>query len=175
MSKPLSTILIVLAAIVIAGGLFFAGTMYGHMFAFGPFWNNGAAYAPSQMMRGFGPGMMGRGGWDDGRGYGPGMMNGNGYGPGMMGGNGYGPGMMGRYGYNNVNAAPLTVDQARTGRGAFELLVDPASQVVYPEHGANMMWNTKYGAINHQNMMGGYGGMMGRYGWNGAAPSGNGP
>lgn len=32
-----------------------------------------------------------------------------------------------------------------TGRGAMELLVDPYSGLVYPEHGPNMMWNEKYG------------------------------
>lgn len=202
MTKTVSTILIVVAVLVIAGGLFFFGTMYGRMLTFGPAWNNGNAYAPSQMMGGYGPGMMGRNGYYGGNGYGPGMM-------GRNSGNGFGPGMMGRSGYNNSNATPLTVDQAKTaagkylaglnnsdlaiadvmifsnnayvavketstGRGAFELLVDPVSGVAYPEHGPNMMWNTKYAALNHQNMMGGYGGgMMGNYGWNGTAPSGS--
>ncbi|MHB0922764.1 MAG: hypothetical protein ACYC3H_02205 [Bellilinea sp.] len=32
-----------------------------------------------------------------------------------------------------------------SGRGAMELLVDPYSGAVYPEHGPNMMWNEKYG------------------------------
>ncbi|MFA5838255.1 MAG: hypothetical protein WC837_15015 [Bellilinea sp.] len=32
-----------------------------------------------------------------------------------------------------------------TGRGAMELLVDPYSGSVYPEHGPNTMWNEKYG------------------------------
>lgn len=32
-----------------------------------------------------------------------------------------------------------------TGRGAFEVLVDPVSGAVYPEPGPNMMWNLKYG------------------------------
>ena len=206
MSKTLTTVLIVLAVVVLAGGLFFFGTMYGRMSIFGQGWNNTAAYGPGMMGRnggnygnGFGPGMMGRGGWN----------NGNGYGPGMMGGNGYGPGMMGGYGYNNTNVTPLTVDQAKaaaqkylaainnsdlsiaevmvfsnnayvavketsTGKGAFELLVDPVSQVAYPEPGPDMMWNLKYGGLNHQSMMGGYGGgMMRNYGWNGTAPSGS--
>ncbi len=204
MSKTLSTILIVLAVLVVAGGLFFFGTMFGRTAAFGTPWNNGPAYGSNHMMGGYGPGMMGGYGWNRGNGYGPG--------PGMMGGygwnNGYGPGMMGRYG-NNTNTAPLSVDQAKaaatkylatlnnsdlaiaevmvfsnnayvavketsTGRGAFELLVDPVSQVAYPEPGPNMMWNLKYGGLNHQNMMGGYGrGMMGNYGWNGTPPSGS--
>ena len=43
-----------------------------------------------------------------------------------------------------------------TGAGAFEVLVNPATQAVYPEPGPNMMWNTKYSPM--RNMMGG---MMG--------------
>jgi len=196
MSKTLSTILIVLAVLVLAGGLFFFGTMFGRSTAFTP--ANVLSQGWSNRPYGMG-GMMG--------GYGPGMMRGQ-AGFGMMGGRG-GNGMMGRYGYGNANAAPLSVDQAKaaagkylaalnnsdlaiaevmifnnnayvavketsTGRGAFELLVDPASQVAYPEYGPNMMWNLKYGGLNHQNMMGGYaGGMMGGYGWNGTAPSGS--
>ncbi len=176
MSKTLSTTLVVIAVVALAGGLFFAGAMYGRWFNVGPAstvnygWNNGY----SMMGNRGGYGMMGR--------YGGGMMNG--------------------YGYDNTAAAPLTVDQAKaaaqkylatlnnpdlaiaevmifsnnayvavketsTGHGAFELLVDPSSQIAYPEFGPNMMWNIKYGGLNHQYMMGGYGGgygMMGRYG-----------
>jgi hypothetical protein len=73
------------------------------------------------------------------------------------------------------NNAYVVVQESSTGIGAFELLVDPASQIAYPEHGPNMMWNLKYSGLNHQNMMGGYGGMMNGYGnmmqgWNNAAP-----
>jgi len=32
-----------------------------------------------------------------------------------------------------------------SGRGAMELLVDPYTGSIYPEHGPNMMWNEKYG------------------------------
>lgn len=35
--------------------------------------------------------------------------------------------------------AYLLVNEASTGNGAFELLVDPSSQVGYPEYGPNMM------------------------------------
>jgi hypothetical protein len=165
MNKTLSTTLIVIAVLALAGGVFFAGNMYARA-------NN------------YGPGMMnGNNGYD--------MMNGNGnygMGPGMMGGNGWNNG-------TSTNATPLTVDQAKasaekyiqslnvqglqtgevmifdnnayvivkeseTGMGAFELLVDPASQVAYPEYGPNMMWNLKYGGLNHAGMMGN-GGMMG--------------
>jgi hypothetical protein len=202
MSKTLTTILIVLAVLVLAGGMFMFGAMFGRHSAFGPAmafgWAQNNEYSPSQMMGGSGPGMMrGYGANDDYR-YGPGMMGGQrGYGM-MDGQRGYG--MMGPYGNNTANRTPLTIDQAKTaaekylaalknpdlsiadvmifnnnayvavketstGKGAFELLVDPASQIAYPEHGPNMMWNVKYGALNHQNMMGGYGGgMMGRGG-----------
>jgi hypothetical protein len=68
------------------------------------------------------------------------------------------------------NNAYVVVKESSTGLGAFELLVDSISQTAYPEHGPNMMWNLKYGALNHQymmgnngttSMMGGNGGMMG--------------
>ncbi len=149
---------------------------------------------PGMMDRrgGYGPGMMERGG------YGPGGMMG-GYGPGgMMGGYGYGRGTAAtapltveqaqaaaeKYlaSLNNAdlkvaeimifdNNAYVAVKESSTGIGAFELLVDPVSQVAYPEHGPNMMWNTKYAGLNHQYMMGGYGGgMMRGYDWNGTVP-----
>ena len=51
------------------------------------------------------------------------------------------------------NNAYLVVKETSTGNGAFELLVDPGSQVAYPEYGPNMMWNLKYGCLNHQHMM----------------------
>ena len=182
MNKTLSTILIVLAILVLAGGIFFAGSIYARSnMMFG--WNNNNV---------FGPGMMG-----NGRG-GYGMM-----GSMMSGQRGYGmgPDMMGNYGWNNgtnSNVTPLTIDQARqaaetyirsfnlngletgevmifdnnayvivneteTGVGAFELLVDPVSRIAYPEYGPNMMWNLKYGGLGHGSMMGGRGGfgMMG--------------
>jgi hypothetical protein len=59
------------------------------------------------------------------------------------------------------NNAYVRVVEQSTGIGAFELLVDPATLSVYPEHGPNMMWNLKYAGLNHQEMMGGRGGMMG--------------
>jgi hypothetical protein len=199
MNKTLSTILIVLAVIVLAGGIFFAGNMYARANAFGPSWmmgsyygNNNSAYGPGGMMGGYGGmmNMMGNYSGNNNRGYGPG-------------------GMMGGYGYNNANLTPLSVDQAKaaaekylanldnsdlqiaevmifednayvvvkeasSGNGAFELLVDPASQIAYPEHGPNMMWNLEYGGLNHQYMMGNGGGMMGMmggYGWDSTTPT----
>jgi hypothetical protein len=182
MNKILGTTLIVILTLALAGGIFFAGTVYARTNAFGP-----------SMMFGYG--------WNNNNAYGPG---------GMMHGRsryGMGPGMMGRYGYNNANLTPLTIEQAKsaaekylaaldnsdleiaeimifdnngyvamketsTGIGAFELLVDPVSQVAYPEHGPNMMWNLKYSDVNHLYMMGGHGyGMMGGYNWNNTDPA----
>ncbi|MCJ7530746.1 MAG: hypothetical protein MUO64_06905 [Anaerolineales bacterium] len=37
------------------------------------------------------------------------------------------------------------VTEKESGKGAFELLVDPYTSAVYPEPGPNMMWNLKYG------------------------------
>jgi hypothetical protein len=128
----------------------------------------------------------GRGyGWNNnqpGYGFGP-MMGGRGYGP-MMGG-GYGPryssnvqpltvdeakGAAQKYvdnlGLSDLslgevmifdNNAYVVVKETSTGLGAFELLIDPVSKIAYPEHGPNMMWNLKYGGLNHTRMMGGYG------------------
>ena len=167
MNNVLRNTLIVLAVLVLAGGIFMAGNMFAFTNGFGTGW------------------MMGN---YRGNGYGPGMMNSN-------GANNYGPGMMGGAGRNNSNAIPLSVDQAKTaandyvktlgmdgldvaevmifdnnayvvvkemgtGNGAFELLIDPATQNAYPEFGPNMMWNLKYGGLNHSQMMGGSNGMM---------------
>lgn len=174
MNKTLTTILVVLAIVVLAGGIFFAGTLYARSnMMFG--WNNNA-YDSNLMHPG---GMMGGNG---------GMMQQQG---GMM------HSMMNGYGNTNANLSPLTIEQARaaaetylanlensdlvigeimifdnhayvvvkeasTNVGAFELLVDPASQTAYPEHGPNMMWNLKYSGLNHQFMN--HNGMMGENG-----------
>jgi hypothetical protein len=170
MNKVIRNTLIVLAILVLAGGIFFAGSMFTRATSYG-----------------YG-GMMGNYGWN--------TTNQGAYGPGMMGGSRAGYGMMGGYGYNNANVTPLTLDEAKsaaqaylatlnnsdltiseimifdnnayvvvteksTDLGAFELLVDPVSRIAYPEHGPNIMWNLKYGGLNHANMMGGRGGMMG--------------
>ena len=42
----------------------------------------------------------------------------------------------------------VSVKETDSGRGAFELLVDPFSGAVSSEPGPNMMWNTKYGHMN---------------------------
>jgi hypothetical protein len=54
------------------------------------------------------------------------------------------------------NNAYARITEKSTGAGAFELLVNPATQAVYPEPGPNMMWNAKYSP-----MRGMMGGMMG--------------
>lgn len=60
------------------------------------------------------------------------------------------------------NHAYAQIVERSTGIGAMEVLVDPATQTVYPEQGPNMMWNLKYGMMSGNggyNMMGS--GMMG--------------
>ncbi|HEY5729820.1 MAG TPA: hypothetical protein VIS72_07190 [Anaerolineales bacterium] len=161
MNKTLSTTLTVLAVIALAAVIFFAGSTYARANFFGP----------SMMFR-----------WNDNA-YGPNMMNGRG--PSMMGGYGYNNTDLPFLTVEQVKAAAekyltnldnsdfeiaeimifdnngyVIVKEASTGIGAFELLVDPVSQIAYPEHGPNMMWNTKYNGLNHQYMMGN-GGMMG--------------
>ena len=188
MNKTLSTTLIVIAVLVLASGVFFAGSMYARV----------NSYGPSTVLSN---------GWNNNNVYGPGMMGNNRDGYGMMNGRGS-FGMMGGNGWNNrtsSNVTPLTVDQAKaaaekyiqsiniqgletdevmifdnnayvivkeseTGLGAFELLVDPASQVAYPEYGPNMMWNLKYSGLNHDGMMGGQG-MMGGWNYQSQAPT----
>jgi hypothetical protein len=139
---------------------------------------------------GAGPGMMGGGGYGYGMGPGMmgGGESGYGMGPGTMGRHGGGgvpspnatpltvdearqaaSAYIDRLGIQGLeigevmifdNNAYVVVNETATGIGAFELLVDPASRIAYPEHGANMMWNLKYGGMNHAGMMG-RGGMMG--------------
>jgi hypothetical protein len=59
------------------------------------------------------------------------------------------------------NHAYAEVIEESSGIGAFEVLVDPITQDIYPEPGPNMMWNTKYGHMSGFGMMG----MMGNSGW----------
>ena len=42
------------------------------------------------------------------------------------------------------------VKEKSTGTGAFEVLVNKQTGAVFPEHGPNMMWNTKYGMMRWQ-------------------------
>jgi len=166
MHKTLSTTLAVLAVLALAAVIFFAGSMYARANAFGPL-------------------MMFGNGWNNDNAYGPGGMM-NGRGPSMMGGYGYNNANLPALTVEQTRAAAekylanldnydleiaeimifdnngyVIVREISTGIGAFELLVDPVSHTAYPEHGPNMMWNLKYSGINHDNMMGGSGGMMG--------------
>ena len=59
------------------------------------------------------------------------------------------------------NHAYAEIVEASTGIGAMEVLVDPVTRAVYPEHGPNMMWNLKYSPMAGFGMMGG---MMGQFG-----------
>ncbi|MEM2095309.1 MAG: hypothetical protein QXR20_01670 [Candidatus Caldarchaeum sp.] len=43
------------------------------------------------------------------------------------------------------------VVESDTGVGAFELLVNPYTEYIYPEPGPNMMWNTKYAMMGWYN------------------------
>jgi hypothetical protein len=196
MNKTLSTTLIVIAVLALAAVIFFAGNIYARANAFGPSmmysWNNRDAY---------GPRMMGGYGWNNDNTYGPGGMMGNGRGPSMMGGYGYNDANLTPLTVDQAKAAAekylanlnnsdlhiaevmifdnnayVVVKETSTGNGAFELLVDPTSQIAYPEHGSNMMWNLKYSGTNHNYMMGGNGyGMMGNGGmmggWSNTTPA----
>jgi hypothetical protein len=187
MNKTLSTTLTIIAVLALAGIIFFAGSMYARMNTYGfsmmGVWNNNNAYGPGGMM---------------GNGRGPSMM-GDGYSNNNPNGYGYDNATLTLLTIDQVKAAAqkylanlnnsdlqiaevmifennayVVVKETSTSNGAFELLVDPASQIAYPEHGPNMMWNLKYGGLNHQymmgrrgyGMMGGNGGMMGGYGGN---------
>ncbi|MBL8078182.1 MAG: hypothetical protein JNM55_09500 [Anaerolineales bacterium] len=210
MNKTLSTTLTVLVVLALAAVIFFAGSMYARANAFGPSvmfgWNNNNSYDPGGMMgNGRGPSMMGGYANNNANVYGPGGMMGNG--GNMMNGYSYNNANLTpltvdqaktaaeKYlaNINNSdlhiaevmifdNNAYVVVKETSTGNGAFELLVDPTSQIAYPEHGPNMMWNLKYSGINHQYMMGGNGygmmggGMMTGYdnmmsGWNNTTPT----
>jgi len=186
MNNAVRTTLIVVLVVVLGAGLFFGGMLFAGR-RYSP-WSG-------SMMGGYGPGgMMGGYGYGGPGGYGPGMMGAYGgmmNGGGMMGA----PGANSLYGVKPLtveqaraaveaylaglnnddlalaeimifdnNAYAIVVEQS-TKIGAFELLVDPVNQSVFPEYGPNMMWNLKYGMMSG---FGGYGmmgpGMMGSYG-----------
>lgn len=56
------------------------------------------------------------------------------------------------------NHAYVQVLEQSSGIGALELLVDPVTLAVYPEHGPAMMWNLKYSPMSRFGMMGMMGG-----------------
>jgi hypothetical protein len=59
------------------------------------------------------------------------------------------------------NHAYAQIVETRTGIGALEVLVDPVTLGVYPEHGPNMMWNLKYSPMAGMGFRGARAGMMG--------------
>ena len=163
MNKTLSTILIVIVALVVAAGLFFGGMYFSRAMVSDRI---GSLYMMDRYSRGnAGPAGTSRGACNP------------------TGGPGYGlhPGRMGMYGFaSGLDIEPLTIDEARTaveeyladlgnadlkideimifdnnayvsvvedstGIGAFELLVDPLTSRIVPEQGPNRMWNTRYG------------------------------
>src|SRR6266487_379893 len=163
MNKTLSTTLIVLAVLALAAVIFFAGSMYARINTFGPSMMNGYSgnknntYAPNTMMNGRG---------------GNGMMNGDGFNTTNLTPLTVDQAKAAAQNYlaNLKNSdlqvsevmifdknAYVVVKETSTGTGAFELLVDPGSQIAYPEHGPNMMWNLKYSGLNHQYMIRGNG------------------
>jgi hypothetical protein len=187
MNKTLRNTLIVIAGLLVASGLFYGGMLVANRTSvlrsgmMGGYGNGGTI--PSQ---GYGPGMMsGNGGM---MGNGQGMMGG--YGHGMMTGDLYlnsdnlellsvdqatlaAESYLASLGNDDLKIAEIMIfdnngyariTEISTGIGAFELLVDPTTKIAYPEYGPNMMWNLKYGAMNHQ-------GMMGTMGWNWSSPT----
>lgn len=61
------------------------------------------------------------------------------------------------------NHAYAQVVDAASGKGAFEVLVDPQTGNITAEPGPNMMWNTEYGHMAGGMMDGYQGGMMGGF------------
>jgi hypothetical protein len=106
-------------------------------------------------MPGFGPGMMGPGGRWDWR-YNGGQSNGQRISIDQAAD--AARKAIANYGSNLVvsevmefsNNFYVAVKEADTGRGAFELLVQPYTGVVASEPGPNMMWNAKYGHMGGQ-------------------------
>jgi hypothetical protein len=171
-SKGLRTSLIVIGVVVAAAALLLIGLNLGRTY-----WTTGSLWPSSGGAYAYG-GMMGSGA------YGQGMMGG-----GMMGGMMGGPSLYGveplaleqarealndyltARGDDNLqlgelmifdNHAYAEIVEADSGIGAMELLVDPVTLAVYPEHGTNMMWNLKYSPMAD---LGGYGMMGGMMGW----------
>lgn len=178
MNTVLRKTLIVIAAVLVGGGVFYGGYVAADSLVSG--------YPVARLRY--------RLGLEDGTRFSPGMHRGQGggMGPGMMGRNSPGGALpltlaeaktsaeayLSAYGNSDLaveeimifdNNAYVIIREASTGLGAFELLVDPVTKVAYPEPGPNMMWNLKYGAMGSRGMMGG-GGMMGGSGSGSAAP-----
>ena len=180
MSKGLRISLIVIVVVVAAAALLLAG--FGLARAA---WGTAGGW-PAGMTGGYGPGASDRGPYGlPGSGMmGYGVMSGGMLGSGMMGATsllGVEPltleeaqGALSDYltalGDEDLrlgeimifdNHAYAQIVEESTGIGAMEVLVDPVTLAVYPEHGPNMMWNLKYSPMAGFGMMGG---MMGQYG-----------
>ena len=175
MNQTIKTVLYVLAGVLIAAALIFAGFFFGQrqnpQVEFGYGYNATEGNNMPFFNRGFG-GMMG------------GFFNNRGNSNSGWRNNRMGGGMMGGYGYSADTSAnsTLTLDSARSavqdyldaqgddnleieevmlfnqnayaiviekdsGVGAMELLVDPDTLNVFPEYGPNRMWNLKYGMM----------------------------
>ena len=65
------------------------------------------------------------------------------------------------------NHAYAVIEDTTSGQGAFEVLVEPARQIVHLEYGPSMMWNTVYGMHGTDPILGS--GRMG--GWMTQAPA----
>jgi hypothetical protein len=182
MNQNLKIILLVLAIAIFALLLVGAGIVLGRNFLarnyYGPGMMSGYGDGPAGGMPMYGQGQYG---------YGSGMMGGGIMGSGMMNGfNSQGVLNADPVSLDDAefaveeylslfdedleiseimifsNHAYVQVLESGTGIGAMELLVEPVTLGVYPEHGPNMMWNLKYGMMvgdNNFGMMGG--GMMG--------------
>ena len=175
MNQTLKIVLFVLAGVLVAAALIFAGFFFGQrqnpLVEFGYGYNAADGNSMPFFNRGFG-GMMG------------GFFNNRSNNSSTWRNNRMGGGMMGRYGYSTNTSADstLTLDSARSavqdyldtlgdnnleieevmlfsqnayaivvekdsGVGAMELLVDPDTLSVFPEYGPNRMWNLKYGMM----------------------------
>jgi hypothetical protein len=175
MNKALKILGIVVLALVVVGALLGGGFLIGRAVTSrqaAEYPQTAGAYGPGMMQGGDDdqapynwPGMMDRGGSrsgsDGGRALG-----------GMMGGFGRGSAgadvepltieatteavqtFLDELGKENLalgeimifdNHAYAVIEDTSTGQGAFDVLVDPARQVVHLEYGPSMMWNTVYG------------------------------
>jgi hypothetical protein len=56
-----------------------------------------------------------------------------------------------------TNTFYVQVNEANSGKGAFELLINKQTASIYPEMGPNMMWNIKYGMMRSGILGGIYG------------------
>ena len=181
MTRTVTWILAILFGIVLAGALlcggFFLGRASWGMLGWLPFNRAGWLNMGPGMMGYYGQGEAGT--IPYGSPAGPGMMGGYGMiGPGMMGG--YTQGGLSQNepltleqaaqalddylkGLDNPdlavgeimifdNHAYAEIVEKSTGIGAMEVLVDPATKAVYPEHGPNMMWNLKYSPMGQYGM-----------------------